>query len=160
MCSKKKYGENMNLKTIFITFISLLILLGCSPNTATTLKHAQNNYYAKTIDDLVMDIGVPQSKYEMDNGNMMYKWVYSGTINMPSTTTYNSTATAYGTGNTATAYGSGTATTFGGGISNRVCEITVLANSSNVIKNIKFNQDTFGTKPFATSMCAQMFGIF
>jgi hypothetical protein len=107
-----------------------------------------------------MDVGPPYSKYEMDNCGVMYKWVYGSSITMPRTTIYNSTATAYGNSNAATAFGSGTATTIGGGVAGRVCEISVFANSDNIVENIKFIKDTFGTKPFASSMCSQMFGIF
>lgn len=148
------------MKINILTALITLLLAGCSPNTATTLNHAQNKYYGKNVDYLVMDVGPPYSKYEMDNGSVMYKWIYGSSISMPSTTIYNSTATAYGTSNVNTAYGSGTATTIGGGVADRVCEISVFANSDNIIENIKFIKDTFGTKPFATSMCAQMFGIF
>ncbi len=149
----------MNYTKIIIIFITTSFLIGCSANTAKTLKYAQDSYYGKKIDDLVVNIGLPQNKYKMENGDVLYKWIYSATAVMPSTTIYNGTSTVYGAGNTATAYGSGTATTVGGGVSNRVCEMTVLANSSNIIKSIKFNRDTFGTEAFTVSMCSQMFGI-
>ena len=143
-------------KTIFIS--TALVFAGCA-TTETTLKHAQTNFYGKSLDSLVMQVGAPQSKYVMQSGDIMYKWVYSGTINMPTTTIYNSSATAYGYGNTVRAYGTGTATTFGGGESHRVCDMSALTTKKSIIKRIKFNHDTFGTEPGTASMCAQMFGI-
>ena len=149
----------MYYSRIIIIFITASFLFGCSATTAKTLQYAQDRYYGKKIDDIVMSIGVPHSKYKMENGDVLYKWVYSASASMPSTTIYNGSTTAYGTGTAATGYTSGTATTFGGGVSSRVCEMAVLANSSNIIKNIKFNRDTFGTQAFTSSMCAQMFGV-
>jgi len=141
-----------------ISILSLLfIITGCVATTSSTLKYAKENY--KTIDEVVISIGPPQSKYTLDNGDFMYKWVYSGSINMPSTTVYNGSATAYNNGYSSTAYGSGTSTTFGGGMSSRVCEMSILTTNSNIIKMIKFNQDTMGTQPLTASMCAQMFRI-
>ena len=141
-----------------ITLSTALIFVGCA-TTEATLSHAQTNYHGKSLDSLVMQVGAPQSKYMMQSGDIMYKWVYSGTINMPATTIYNSSATAYGYGNTIRAYGTGTATTFGGGASYRVCDMTVLTTKKNIVKKIQFNQDTFGTEPGTASMCAQMFRI-
>ena len=143
-------------KTILLS--TVLLFAGCA-TTQTTLKHAQTNYHGKSLDNLVMQVGAPQSKYVMQSGDIMYKWVYSGAINMPATTIYNSSATAYSYGNTVTGYRTGTATTFGGGISYRVCDMTVLTTKKNIVKKIKFNRDTLGTEPGAVSMCAQMFGI-
>jgi len=142
-----------------ISILSVLLFTGCVATTSSTLKFAEDNYKSKSMDELVMMIGVPQSKYIMENGDILYKWIYSGTINMPSTTMYNGSATAYSYGNSATAYGSGTSTTFGGGVSSRVCDMTVLTTNKNRIKKIKFNRDTLGTEPLTASMCAQMFGI-
>lgn len=145
--------------TTKITLLAIALLFAGCATTETTLKHVQTNYYGKSLDSLVMEVGTPKSKYVMQSGDIIYKWVYSGTMNMPVTTIYNSSATAYGYGNTVSAYGTGTATTFGGGVSHRVCDMTVLTTKKNIIKRIKFNRDTFGTDPGTASMCAQMFGI-
>ena len=142
-----------------ILILSILFFAGCAATTSSTLKYAENNFQAKSIDELVMTIGAPQSEYVMGNGDILYRWIYSGTINMPTTTIYNGSATASSYGNSATAYGNGISTTFGGGISNRVCDMSVLATHNNIIKKIKFNRDTLGTEPLTASMCAQMFGI-
>lgn len=147
------------MKYTIASLVLISVLAGCVPTTGSTLKYAQSNYHGKNMDMLVMDIGAPKSKYVMQSGDILYKWVYSGTLNMPSTTIYNSSATAYGYGNTVNAYGSGTATTFGGGVSNRICDISVLTSRKNIIKRIKINQDTMGTQALTASMCAQMFGI-
>ena len=146
----------ITIKTILLT--TTLAFVGCA-TTKTTLKHAQTNFHGKSLDSLVMKVGAPQSKYMMQSGDIMYKWVYSGTMNMLATTIYNSSSTAYGYGNTVRAYGTGIATTFGGGVSHRVCDMTVLTTKNNIVKRIKFNQDTYGTEPGTVSMCAQMFGI-
>ena len=137
----------MKIMTKTILISTALVFAGCA-TTEATLKHAQTNFHGKSLDSLVMQVGAPQSKYVMQSGDIMYKWVYSGTINMPATTIYNS----YG-------YGTGVATTFGGGMSGRKCDMTVLTTNKNIVKRIKFNQDTLGTEPGAVSMCAQMFGI-
>jgi len=134
---------------------TVLIITGCM-TTAQTLTYANNTYKGKTIDDLVMDVGLPTSSYKMQNGNILYNWKYSGTINLPSTTTYNGTSNYYG-GNTV--YNNGSSTTYGGGTSSRVCDMVVLATPKGEVIKIKFNQDTMGTQPATASMCAQMFGI-
>ena len=147
------------MKYTIATLTLVSLLTGCVTTTNTTLNHAQSNYHGKNMDKLVMDIGAPKNKYIMHNGDIMYTWVYSGTMNLPSTTIYNSSATAYGYGNTINAYGSGTATTFGGSVSNRTCEMSVLTSRKNIIKRIKINRDTMGTQALTASMCAQIFGI-
>lgn len=147
----------MKRTTKIVLLISVIMFSACA-TTKSTLKYAMDNYHGKSLDSLVMRVGAPQSKYVMQSGDIMYKWVYSGTLNMPVTTLYNSSATAYGYGGMATAYGSGMATSYGGP-SHRVCDMTALTTKNNVVKNIKFSQDTYGTQPGTASMCAQMFGI-
>lgn len=132
-----------------------LYVSGCVTTTSDTLKYAKNTYYGQNVDQMVINIGTPQQKYQLDNGDIMYRWVYSGSVDVPGTVIYNGSTTS--SGNTASTYG--TATTVGGGSSKRVCDMSVLADSNNIIKNIKFSTDTFGTEPFAASMCAQMLDI-
>ena len=137
-----------------VVVATALMTTGCM-TTAKTLAYANNTYKGKTVENLVMDIGVPSGSYTLKSGNILYNWKYSGTITMPGTTVYNGTTNYYG-GNTA--YTSGTATTYGGGSSSRVCDMNVLATPRGEIISIKFREDTMGTKPATASMCAQMFG--
>lgn len=149
----------MKYKILIVSILSINLLTGCITTTEKALQYAHNNYNGQSLDKLVLNIGPPRSKYTMDNGNILYKWVYSGTMSLPSTTFYNNSATINTYGRNTAIQGAGSATTFGGGVSQRICDMSVLTTKNNIIKGIKFNRDTFGTEGGTASMCAQMFRI-
>ena len=142
------------MKYIITLLVIAILFSGCT-TTAGVMEAANQNHIGKSFDGFVKNYGPPQGKYQLDNGDNVYTWSFSGQVMMLGTTIYNGSANAYSYGNTATAYGTGTATTFGGGISNRICVLNILTTKDNIIKEFSIMKNTPPALPGYSSMCAR-----
>ena len=122
-----------------ILFIFILTLSGCA--TTQTATRALGHYSGQTTDSFFLNYGMPIQQYELNNRDRLYRWSSGVTrYTMPSTTTYSGTAYNNGAGVTQ----KGTSYTTGGGIMDVECVLDILADSNNIIKQIKIIRDTWG----------------
>ena len=126
----------------------LLVISGCG-STQEAMMRANNRYVGKNIDEFVLERGIPQSKYQLNNGNFVYVWNSGVTsFQMPSTTTVSGRVDSFGN-----YYGSGT--TSGGDTINVFCEIQILTTGEGKIISITPLRDTWGI--WTLSRCSECF---
>ena len=155
----------MNKLVVKLTIVSTLVLLinGCA-TTQQTIAKVNNKYVGKNMDQFILENGMPQQKYKLNDNSYMYTW-NSGTKSfvMPTTTSYSGTSTAHanvrntGYGSVSgSAYGSsqGTATTYGGNTFNLECVIRLHATKDGNILSIKELKDSLGV--WEASRCAEV----
>lgn len=126
--------------TIFLKkLLPVLILSGCA--TTQTATRALGHYNGQSTDLFFQNYGMPVESFELNNHDRLYRWSSGITrYTMPSTTTYS--GTAYSTGVTTSVRGA--AHTTGGGVLDVECVLDILADSKNIIKQIKIIRDTWG----------------
>jgi hypothetical protein len=105
----------------------LLALSGCATNAK--FQASLNSWVGQPAQSLVDSWGYPASQMTAPNGNTVYVYQRSGSFVMPSTTTTNASATAYGN----QAYGTATSTTSGGNVINMACTTYFELDSSQTI---------------------------
>jgi hypothetical protein len=136
---------------ISIAFIS--IFTACT--TQATMNSLNGEYKGKHIDKFIINNGVPYKKYRLNSGGYVYKWSSSvKSFSMPTTTTYNGNASAYGYGNSAYGSYSGNAVTYGGGSISLGCVLQLYTNSREKIISITALDDTVGI--WKASRCAEV----
>lgn len=111
--------------------ISLLFLLaGCQ--TEAKFKQSMNSWIGSDAQSLVNQWGYPASTMTAPNGNEVYVYSNSGSAYIPQTTTYNTTANAYGN----SVYATTTGYSSGGYNITYSCTIFVEVNSAKKVEHI------------------------
>lgn len=132
---------------IIASFIMILLFYGCT-TTNQAMTRANNTFIGKNIDEFVLKHGIPYTKYQLNSGELIYRW-NSGIISytMPTTTSITGSATSSGY--------NATATTYGGGQIDVSCEVEIYTTADGKIISIKPIRDTIGN--WTTSRCSEIF---
>jgi hypothetical protein len=136
------------------TALGMLLLMlstacvGCT-TTQQAMKRANEEFVGKNMDDFVLRYGVPQTKYQLNNGDSVYVWRSDvRNYNLPETTHISGQVSPSG-------YYSGTATTTGGGTLTVFCELQIHTNTDGIILDIRALRDTIGR--WTTSRASEIF---
>lgn len=129
---------------IFITFF----LLGCT-STEQAMRRANARFVGRSIDEFVLEHGIPYAKHQLNNGGYIYAW-NSGVIsyNMPETTIVTGQIDPL-------VFYSRSPTTTGGGSIDICCEVQIHTSAEGKILSIKPIRDTWGR--WTTSRCSEIF---
>lgn len=111
-----------------VTLVAVLLTSACA--TEGKLQKRLNSAVGQNIDWVVAGWGYPQGQFRAPNGNTVYVYSQSGTLQMPATATSN-------------VYGNTVQTTVhGGGQLAYGCSIYLEADANNVIQSFKYAGNT------------------
>lgn len=131
---------NLPLKILLLSlFLPLLAMSGCN-TLGKTMTRVNAEYMGRNMDEFVLKHGVPQSKYQLNNGDYLYTW--------------NSGTHSYAMPATVNTYGH-TAYVSGGGSIDIYCELQIHTDSKGTILDIKAMKDTVGE--WDVSRCGEVF---
>lgn len=117
-------------RLFLIAFV--FILAGCQ--TEAKFKQSMNSWIGSDAQALVNQWGYPASTMTAPNGNEVYVYANNGSVYIPQTTTYNTTANAYGN----SMYATTTGYSSGGYNINMSCTIYVEVNQAKKVEHISW----------------------
>ncbi len=136
------------MKWTFATLLALTLSTAACTQRLTTTERFNRIYVGQNTDKFFLDNGPPISKFQLNNGDTIYRWSSRAhSVPLPAVTTTSGQVDPNGS-----FYA--TSQTEGGGFLHVQCVLQVVASPASVIKDVSIEADSLGLWHF--SRCAEL----